>query len=91
MRWVDTNKGDDERLQYRSRLVAQLVRFKDQRRCSRPCLPVEAVRTIASLLATALPGEEFKRFGPQRIQVSVVDIKRAYLNAVVRAVASRRP
>ena len=39
VRWVDTNKGDDERPQYRSRLVAQQVRFKDWRRCSRPCHP----------------------------------------------------
>ena len=28
VRWVDTNKGDDERPQCRSRLVAQQVRFK---------------------------------------------------------------
>ena len=26
--WVDTNKGADERPQYRSRMVAQQVRFK---------------------------------------------------------------
>ena len=37
--------------------------------------PVEAIRTIASLLATAPPGEDFKKHGPKRIQVSVVDIK----------------
>ena len=54
MRWVDTNKGDDERQQYRSRLVAQQVRFKGSEAVFAAMLPVEAVRTIASLLATAL-------------------------------------
>ena len=63
-----------------SRLVAQQVRSEA---VFAAMLTVEAIRTIASLLATALPGEDFKRHGPQRIQVSVVDIKRAYFIAVV--------
>ena len=83
VRWVDTNKGDDERPQCRKRLVAQQVRFKGSEAVFAAMLPVEAVRMIASLLATALPGEDFKKHGPQRIQVSVVDNKRAYFNAVV--------
>ena len=83
VRWVDTNKGDDERPQYISRLVAQQIRFKGSEAVFAAMPPVEAIRTIASLLATALPGEDFKRHRPQRIQVSVVDIKRAYFNAVV--------
>ena len=83
MRWVDTNKGDDERPQYRRRLVAQQVRCKGSEAVFAAMPPAEAIRTIASLLATALPGEDFKRHGLQRIQVSVVDILRAYFNAVV--------
>ena len=83
VRWVDTNKGDDERPQFRSRLVAKQVRFKGSEAVFAAMLPVEAVRTIAFLVATALPGEDFKRHEPQRIQVGVVDIKRAYFNAAV--------
>ena len=81
---MDTNKADDERPQHRSRLVAQQVRFKGSGEAVFGAMhPVEAIRTIAYLLATALPGEDFKRHGPQRIQVSVVDIKRAHFSAVV--------
>ena len=82
-RWVDVNKGDDQRPQYRSRLVAKQIRFKGTEPTFAAMPPIEAVRTIASLLATTLPGEDFRKYGPKRMQVSVIDIKRAYFNAVV--------
>jgi hypothetical protein len=83
IRWVDTNKGDDQQPEYRSRLVAKQIRFKGTEPTFAAMPPIEAVRTIASLLATALPGERFEKHGPQRMQVSVIDIKRAYFNAIV--------
>ena len=61
VRWVDVNKGDDIHPEYRSRLVAKDIRFKGVESVFAAMPPVEAVRTVASLLATALPGENFGR------------------------------
>ena len=83
VRWVDVNKGDDVHPEYRSRLVAKHIRYKGTESAFAAMPPVEAVRVIVSLLATALPGEKFEKYGPGRMQLSVIDIKRAYFNAIV--------
>ena len=66
MKWVDTNKGDDQSPNYRSRLVAREVRQHWEQAIFAPTPPLEALRTILSIAATDFkdclvfqPGREF--------------------------------
>ena len=84
VRWVDTNKGDDNCPNIRSRLVARQIRGPGQEAVFAPTAPLEALRTVLSLAATDLPGRPSRCRDPKsekRAQVSFVDIRRAYLNA----------
>ena len=83
VRWVDVNKGDDVHPEYRSRLVAKHIRHKGVEAVFAAMPPIEAIRTIVSMMATELPGEVFETTGKDRVQLSVIDIKRAYFNAKV--------
>ena len=58
VRWVDVNKGDDIRPNYRSRLVARQLKARDRSgQCYfAPTPPLEALRTVLSLSVTQLPG-----------------------------------
>ena len=84
-KWVDVNKGDDEEPNYRSRLVAREIRKKWEDSIFAPTPPLEALRSILS--ATATQGtwtQEQWNAGPtsnRRLQVSLIDISRAYFNA----------
>ena len=49
---VDTNKGDDLDPNYRSRFVARDIRRKGEDSIVAPTPPLEALRTISSLVAT---------------------------------------
>ena len=84
VRWVDVNKGDDEHPEIRSRLVARQIRGANEDPMFAPTPPLEALRTVLSYAATDLEGEKPKcRDGrsPNRIQISLIDISRAYFNA----------
>ena len=84
VKWVDTNKGDDENPQYRSRLVAREIRLPGEDPIFAPTPPLESVRMVVSLAATNLPGEpKHVRDGASddRTQISIIDISRAYFNA----------
>ena len=86
LRWVDTNKGDDEAPNYRSRLVARDIKRKGEDSIFAPTPPLEALRAILSLTATRefWPKECWEGAsaeGPQRVQISFIDISRAYFNA----------
>jgi len=83
VRWVDTNKGDDESPNYRSRLVAKDYRKKGEDAFFAPTPPLEALRAVLSLAATPSlwMRNEPQWTGDNRIQVSFVDISRAYFNA----------
>ena len=84
VKWVDVNKGDDLTPRYRSRLVAREVRRAGEDPIFAPAPPLEAVRTIFSIAATDLPGEDAHDRDPEsemRTQVSLMDISRAYLSA----------
>ena len=84
VRWVDTNKGDDKCPNIRSRLVARQIRGPGQEAVFAPTPPLEALRTVLSLAATDLPGRPRRCRDPKsesRVQVSFVDISRAYFNA----------
>ncbi len=86
-RWVDVNKGDDEDPKYRSRLVARQLKATDKSGQSyfAPTPPLESLRSILSLAATDLEGDEVHSRDPHselRTQVQILDISRAYFNAV---------
>ena len=84
VRWVDVNKGDDEVPDIRSRLVARQIRGANEDPMFAPTPPLEALRTVLSYAATDMEGEKPKcRDGrsPNRVQLSLIDISRAYFNA----------
>ena len=86
VRWVDVNKGDDATPNYRSRLVAREMRDAGEESTFAPTPPLEALRTVLSLAATDMEGDEPHVRDPKsedRTQVSIIDIARAYLNANV--------
>ena len=85
VRWVDTNKGDDLNPRYRSRLVARQLKAHDRSGASffAPTPPLEALRTVISLTASTMPRWKpcYDPNSENRIQISLVDIARAYFNA----------
>ena len=87
VRWVDVNKGDDMVPNYRSRLVARQMKATDSSGASyfAPAPPLEALRTVLSLAMTRCGSHQPNWDGssPQRAQISLVDVKRAYFNAKI--------
>ena len=76
-RWVDVNKGDSEKPDYRSRLVGQefATHRDDSLYASTP--PLEAMRLVLSHAATIGNGEEKRH-------ILIADVKRAYFYALAR-------
>ena len=84
VRWVDTNKGDDDAPNIRCRLVAREIRKAGEDPIFAPTPPLESLRTILSLAATDFLGVPRKNRDPcsaDRVQVSFIDISRAYFCA----------
>ena len=84
VRWVDVNKGDDESPDIRSRLVARQIRGANEDPMFAPTPPLESLRTVLSYAATDMDGERPKcrdPKSPNRVQISLIDISRAYFNA----------
>ena len=84
VRWVDVNKGDDVTPDIRSRLVARQIRGANEDPLFAPTPPLEALRTILSYAATDMEGQKpkcRKPDSPNRLQISLIDISRAYFNA----------
>ena len=84
VRWIDTNKGDDDHPNYRSRLVAREIRRAGEDPIFAPTPPLESLRTIISLAATNVRGAKQHVRDPKsehRTQVSFMDISRAYFCA----------
>ena len=70
---------------YRSRLVARELRLPGQDSIFAPTPPLEVLRTVLSMAATDIKGARKHDRGADsemRTQVSVIDISRAYFNAV---------
>ena len=85
VRWVDVNKGDDLNPRYRSRLVARQLKAMDRTGTSyfAPTPPLESLRTILSFASSTI-GKWRPCYDPRsnrRIQISCVDVARAYFNA----------
>ena len=89
VRWVDVNKGDDLNPNYRSRLVARQIKALDRSGDSffAPAPPLEALRTVLSLAMTKVGPHcpDWDPASPNRTQISLIDIKRAYFNAKIDA------
>jgi len=86
VRRVDVNKGDDEEPSYRSRLVAKHFKRKGDDIIFAPTPPLEALRAILMLAATPtiwVPTWAMSLSDENRIQISFVDISRAYFHARV--------
>ena len=84
VRWVIVNKGDDEHPNYRARLVARQIRHQGVESIFAPTPPLEAVRTVISAAATNYDHDAPGCRDPnseERIQLSFIDIARAYFNA----------
>ena len=82
-RWVCTNKGDDINPNVRCRWVAREFRY-DQDVIFAATAPYEAIRLLLSITATKEENITYKgKSGGQRLQISLIDVKRAYFNAVV--------
>ena len=79
------NKGDDDNLKYRSRLVAREIRMAGEDAIFAPTPPLESLRMVLSYATTDFPNEPKKIYDPKsphRMQVLAIDISRAYFNAV---------
>ena len=71
-KWVDTNKGDDQNPQYRSRLVATEVRKPWSEKWFAATPPLETLRLLVALAARGSP----KTGKPRRILL--LDVSRAH-------------
>ena len=76
-RWIDVNKGDEARPQYRSRLVIQEVRSSNIEAIFAATPPLESVRMLLSLQRT---GHQKDARGRGR-KVMFIDIRRAHWTA----------
>ena len=86
VRWVHTNNGDDIVPNMRARLVAREIRHNGDEAIFAPTPPLETLRTVLSLAVTQLPGQPARCRDPEsedRVQISLVDISRAYFNAKI--------
>ena len=86
-RWLDVNKGDEEHPNHRSRFVARQMKRLDRsgETYFAPAPPLEALRTVISLTMTRC-GPHQPVWDPKssrRVQLSFIDISRAYFNAKV--------
>ena len=84
VRWVETNKGDDQCPNIRSRLVAREMRLPGEEAVFAPTPPLETLRMVLSHAVTDFEGEAKKVYDPKsehRQQVLLIDISRAYFNA----------
>ena len=73
-RWIDTNKGDQEKPNYRARLVGREIKTDERPDLFAATPPLESLRYIVSKCAS-------NQLGSKRFCILSSDIKRAYLYA----------
>jgi len=78
VKWIDINKGDEERPDMRSRLVAMEFRDGDRPELFAGTPPSEALRMLISIAAT-------ERKDTKKNAMMVNDVRRAYFYARVRS------
>jgi len=76
-RWVDVNKGDEQKPDVRSRLVAKEIAFRRSDDFFAATPPLEALRLLLSDLASRLG-----RGTRSEIKMMVIDAKKAHLHAM---------
>jgi hypothetical protein len=83
-KWIDTNKGDDEIENYRSRLVAQEFKSKAISALFAATPPLESLRLLLAIFTSEVydvNGTERPTEGPERIGAKLIDISRAHFYA----------
>ena len=81
-RWVCTNKGDDLNPNIRCRWVAREFR-DDQDVIFAATAPYESIRLLLSAAAAKEETTHKGKIGGERLQIALIDVKRAYFNAHV--------
>ena len=76
-KWVETNKGDTFRPNYRSRLVGREVKYNKRLDLFSATPPLETLKFLCSMCARG-------QTGPEPCRLAVIDIKRAYFHAPAR-------
>ena len=71
IRWIDINKGDSERPNYRSRVVAREINNQKRNDLFAATPPLEAFKTIVSMAASSNKGE----------RIMINDVSRAFFHA----------
>ena len=82
-RWVDVNKGDDNKPDYRSRLVAQELNTCKREDLFAATPPLEAKKLLFSLAVTAGIGFS-SQSKLQGYNLDFIDVRRAYFHAPAR-------
>ena len=89
---MDVNEGDEDEPNYRSRLVARQLKATDFSGKSyfAPAPPLESLRTVISMAMTTAGDHRpvYDPRSPHRMQISFVDVKRAYFNTTIDREAS---
>ena len=87
MRWVDINKGDEVKPEYRSRLVAQEIKRDKSKDLFAATPPLEAKKVLFSLLASTATGT-----ADDPLALDFIDISRAHFHAnAIRGVYVKLP
>ena len=82
-RWVDVNKGDDDKPEYRSRLVAKEIKTNKREDLFAATPPLEALKILLSLAVTE--GIGYQPGGKlQGCKLDFIDVRRAYFHANAR-------
>ena len=76
LKWIDSNKGDTEHPNYRSRLVCTEVRRKGTMPISSATLPLEAIRVVVAKLSSEDPSTK-----KDPLKAMLVDVSRAHFYA----------
>ena len=83
VKWVDVNKGDERRPEYRSRLVAKETKRDKREDLFAATPPLEALKILLPLALTEGIGYTKGR-EEEGMNIEFIDIKRAYLQADAR-------
>ena len=70
-KWVDTNKGDTSRPNYRSRLIGREVKYDKRLDLFSATLPLETLKFLCSMWTRGQTGHDTAR-------LAVIDMKRAH-------------
>ena len=82
-RWVDVNKGDDSKPEYRSRLVAKEIKTNKREDLFAATPPLEAQKILLSLAVTEGVGYQ-AGCKSQGHKLDFIDVRRAYFHAKAR-------